>query len=306
MKIGLVGCGRWGKNILRDLLSLETDVYVCDPSPQSREAAISVGARRAVANVESLPADSDGYVVASPATYHLNNIVSLLPRGAPIFVEKPLVKSLEEFNILKSTHNAATTVFVMHKWRYHEGVAALKSLIEQATLGQVHGLRLQRTSWAEMHPDVDATQQLLPHDLSIILHLLSTIPPLDIVRSTPLGPSRFGFWASFRCPDSLIPVHLEIDNLLPPVSLRSCSIGFDHGVATFSSLQPDVVSIYRHDSPVADEINLPGQMPLLAELRAFKAHILGGPPPLSSLADESIINARACQIQECLQRGCHQ
>ena len=50
VKIGLVGCGRWGKHILRDLVALGCDVTVVARSTVSRERASSGGATRIVSH----------------------------------------------------------------------------------------------------------------------------------------------------------------------------------------------------------------------------------------------------------------
>src|SRR5262245_47248432 len=86
-RVGLVGCGRWGRNILRDLASLGARVVVADPSEPARRAAIAGGALAAVPAADELP-EVDGLVVATPASTHAAVIEPLLPRGVPVFVEK--------------------------------------------------------------------------------------------------------------------------------------------------------------------------------------------------------------------------
>jgi phosphoglycerate dehydrogenase-like enzyme len=65
--IGLVGCGNWGSNILRDLLRLDCRVYVADIDHQARRRALERGAADVFSPTDNLPA-CDGYVVAVPFT----------------------------------------------------------------------------------------------------------------------------------------------------------------------------------------------------------------------------------------------
>jgi hypothetical protein len=65
-----------GKNILRDLISLDCGVHVVDPSPAAREHAVASGALGAHAHLDKLP-ECDGFVVAVP-------IPSLTPVGAEL------------------------------------------------------------------------------------------------------------------------------------------------------------------------------------------------------------------------------
>ena len=59
LTIVLAGCGRWGRNILRDLVGLGTRVAVADPDPAARQLAAAGGAWRIAADAADLP-DADG------------------------------------------------------------------------------------------------------------------------------------------------------------------------------------------------------------------------------------------------------
>ena len=61
--IGLIGCGAWGKNILRDLIALSCRVHVAAKSEGSRKTALELGAEKVFSNADELP-ECDGYVVA--------------------------------------------------------------------------------------------------------------------------------------------------------------------------------------------------------------------------------------------------
>ena len=67
--IALVGCGRWGRHILRDLVGLGCTVAVADPSGEARQHAAAAGAASAVRDVAELP-EVAGAVVATPTRTH--------------------------------------------------------------------------------------------------------------------------------------------------------------------------------------------------------------------------------------------
>ncbi|MDZ7736276.1 MAG: hypothetical protein U5P41_09360 [Gammaproteobacteria bacterium] len=67
--LALIGCGLWGRNILRDLIDLDCRVIVVDPDLTQRAKAESLGAIQTLERIDSLP-DVDGLVVAAPATTH--------------------------------------------------------------------------------------------------------------------------------------------------------------------------------------------------------------------------------------------
>src|SRR5687767_15883213 len=87
--IGLIGCGDWGRHILRDLKALGCTVPVVARSPASVARATEGGADAVVGELDALGA-VDGVVVATPTATHAAVIGALLPLGVPVFSEKPL------------------------------------------------------------------------------------------------------------------------------------------------------------------------------------------------------------------------
>ena len=58
--VGLIGFGRWGRHIFRDLRSLGVTVHVAVPGPDSRQEALAAGAATAHGHLCDLP-EVDGY-----------------------------------------------------------------------------------------------------------------------------------------------------------------------------------------------------------------------------------------------------
>jgi predicted dehydrogenase len=140
-RIGLVGCGAWGRHILRDLLALGCEVTVVARSERTRAAAESGNAARVVRSITEVMA-VDGVVVATPTSTHAAVIEELLPLGVPIFVEKPLTDDPDAAERLAAV--APDRLFVMDKWRYHPGVELLGEIARNGELGEVVGLRTTR------------------------------------------------------------------------------------------------------------------------------------------------------------------
>ena len=124
--IGLIGCGLWGRNILRELAHLNAQAHVMDPNPESRGYADQNGAHKTYSNLADLP-EVDGVILSTPASLHAQQIKELIPLGKPIFTEKPFVLSLDD--ALEIQKLAGDQVFVMHVWRYHSAVQKLKEII---------------------------------------------------------------------------------------------------------------------------------------------------------------------------------
>lgn len=277
-RIGLVGCGRWGKHILRDLCALGCEVAVVTRSAESRARAEAGGAASAIDSIGDLP-EVDGIVVATPVSTHAAVVEEALGLDVPVFVEKPLTNDPVAAERLAAA--ADGRLFVMDKWRYHPGVELLGELARSGELGQVVGLRTTRLGW-ERKRDVDQIWVLAPHDVAIGLEILGEIPTRR---------------AAVASQDALLGLLGERPWQALDVSGRSRArrrevvLVCEEGAATLDDSYDDHVTVVRSEEepelrPVSTEL------PLLRELRAFLKHLAGGPPPRSS-AGEGVAVVRA-------------
>lgn len=263
-------------------------------SDESRARAEEGGAASIVRHVESLPA-LDGVVVATPTSTHAAVIEEVLALGVPVFVEKPLTNDVEAAARLAEV--AAGRLFVMDKWRYHPGVIELGAIARERRLGAVAGLRTVRVGWGNPHDDVDIVWVVTPHDLAIALEVMGAVPAPDaavaqwrdgeaLLLSAVLRGD--GWWqvleASGRSPERTRRVELHCDD----------------GVAVLAGGWDEHVSIFRDgpDGSAEERVETPGELPLLAELRAFVAHLDGGPPPRSSAAEGASVVATIAGLRQ--------
>jgi len=282
MIVGLVGCGHWGANVLRDLRALGCDVLVVARSDASVARARAGGASAIVNGVEGLRGVA-GVVVATTTVNHAAAVEEALGLSVPVFVEKPLCPNLADAARLAAS--APDRLFVMDKWRYHPAVAVLAAIAREERLGTVHGLRTVRVQWGNRHDDVDALWILGPHELAIALEVLGEVPRPAAAVAHREGDRVLAFhallWALSRW-------HAFEVSERSPVNVRRIELHCDDGVAVLAGGWDEHVSVYR-PGPQGDlrEQRLPaeGEAPLLAELRAFVDHLRGGPRPRSSAAE---------------------
>lgn len=287
-KIGLVGCGRWGRYILRDLKSLGCHVTVASRSEGSIANAHEYGADDIVDTAERLSADLDGYVVASPTVSHLPVTRALIDHKKPIYVEKPLTHDLAGAKALLAL--AREHVFIMHKWRYHPGVLALQSIAATGEFGRVQGLRSVRKQWLSPHSDVDAIWILAPHDVSIATHILGEVPTPVSASADPIGPAGSGLTGQLV--DEATGARIEISvSASSPVWKREIVLGCKEAVISMGHDDYTSIEIRRWPDSSAGPIepetrSVDDSLPLFLELEAFVGHVRGGPPPTTSLQEE--------------------
>ena len=289
--VGLVGYGRWGTLIFRDLRTLGANVHVAVPSEASRAAAGAAGAASVCATAADLP-PCDGYVVATPTVLHAEAVERLIPRGRPIFVEKPLSHDVAAARRLVAAGGGS--IFVMDKWRYHPGIVELGRLARSGALGEIVSLRSFRLGWGNPHRDVDAIWILLPHDLSIALEVLGHLPEAAFAMAGPTGRADGELFAVLADGAAGPRVTLEVSER-HPASRRAITVAGTLGVAQLADSYDDRVLVMRADDPAGTrprEIPVGRDMPLLLELQAFVRHLAGGEAPRSSASDALLIVER--------------
>lgn len=276
-RVALVGCGLWGRNILRDLLSLGCEVSAVEPDPENRRLAKAVGPITLVADWTDLP-KVDGVIIATPATSHASVVAEVSNLGIPIFCEKPLTTDLAEAGELAERY--ADRLFVMHVWRYHRGIQKLAKIAQSRELGAPLSLRTERMNWTSPRQDTDSIWTMVPHDLSIALAVLGELPrprsaaveridgkPVSIVAL--LGDSP---WFLLNSSNRYGGKHREI------------RLHCEAGVAVLPDPDAAHLEILRSTpapdrEPMIELRQLIGEPALLAELRTFVNYLRGGPPP---------------------------
>jgi predicted dehydrogenase len=285
--VGLIGCGRWGALILRDLKSLGCRVIAVARSEHSRQRATAGGAE-VVGSVDALPA-VDGIVISTPTSTHAEVVSSVLGREVPIYVEKPL--TISPFEADRIAAHGAGRVFVMDKWRYHPGVLEIGRIARSGELGPVVGLRTSRLGWGSSHDDVDAPWVLAPHDLSIALEILGTVLPARAAAAEVSDGDVVGLVGV--CGAS--PWHVFEVSAQRRLNDRSIRLLCQHGIAELTDSYADCVLITRgkvgrvNQAPEPERRPVGNEMPLLRELEAFVQHLEGGPPPHSSASEGAAI-----------------
>ncbi|MFH1571931.1 MAG: Gfo/Idh/MocA family oxidoreductase [Gemmatimonadota bacterium] len=180
--IGVVGAGYWGPNLIRNFAGAPGGrlAAVCDRD-EKRLASVGKGypGVRLCTRLEELLGDPqvDAVAVATPAGTHYELARAALAAGKGAFVEKPLAMTSAQCQELVELAAArGCTLMVGHTFEYNAAVEYVEQLIHTGELGEVYYVYSQRLNLGVVRQDVDALWNLAPHDISIALRWLGTMP----------------------------------------------------------------------------------------------------------------------------------
>lgn len=178
--IAVIGCGAWGINHVRVWRELECLAVACDTNTSSLKA---IQARYAdvptsldVTAVLKRP-DIAAVVIATATVTHAPLALQALEAGKDVLVEKPLAMTVAQGQQLVDTARRLRRVLMVgHILEYHPAIAKLKELVADGTLGPVQYLYSNRLNLGRIRTEENALWSFAPHDLSVILRLLGTMP----------------------------------------------------------------------------------------------------------------------------------
>jgi len=182
IKVGVVGCGYWGPNLIRNFKALpECDLkLMCDLNPQRLKHMKSL-----YPDVEGLMdyehmlngAGLDAVIIATSVKTHYEMAKASLLAGKHTFIEKPMAASshqCEELIELAEKNNLI--LMVGHTFLYSAPIRKIKEIIHWGDIGDIQYISSRRLNLGLFQKDINVVWDLAPHDISIILHILGEFP----------------------------------------------------------------------------------------------------------------------------------
>src|SRR6516225_3750026 len=186
-RIAVLGCGHWGRNLVRNFNLLGHLEIVCDPAEAARAMATQIASGIAISErfedaIASL--DVDAIAIAAPASTHYALTKAALGAGKDVFVEKPLcLNECEGEELVRLAAKLGKVLMVGHLLQYHPCVRALHSLLASGDLGKLHYITSNRLNLGQIRREENALWSCAPHDISVILSLAGNELP-EQVRCT--------------------------------------------------------------------------------------------------------------------------
>jgi predicted dehydrogenase len=177
--VAVIGCGYWGKNLVRNFHQLGALQLVCDATEEGRSAAAATAPGCDVVSDPEVVLSSPvpAVVIATPAETHFSLTRRALQAGKDAFVEKPLALTYEEGRqLVDLAHARGRILMVGHVLEYHPGILKLRGLVASGELGKVRYIYSNRLSLGKIRREENILWSFAPHDIAIILRLLGETP----------------------------------------------------------------------------------------------------------------------------------
>jgi len=259
LKLGVIGYGYWGPNIVRNF-SIQPDcqvVAICDKNPK---AAAQVLSRHPSTRVASDPADLmrspdiDAMAIVTPVSTHYDLAKKALENGKHVFVEKPFTTtSAQAEELIELADRKNLQIMVDHTFLFTGAVRKIKDLVDGGALGPLYYYDSTRVNLGLFQHDVNVIWDLAPHDLSIVDHLIGLEPELVVATG---GAHLNGLvdmaYVTLYFPNNIV-AHINV-NWLSPVKVRTTLIGGQRKMLVWNDLEPaEKIKVYDKGVEVGTE-----------------------------------------------------
>jgi predicted dehydrogenase len=246
--IGVVGCGYWGPNLIRNFSKVLGCrlVAVADADPCKLETIERLYPTvRTSRTAQTLFDDAriDAVAIATPISTHYALAKQALQQGKHILIEKPMTATVAQSEeLIELAERNHRVLMVDHTFIYTGAVRKIRHLIESGELGEIYYYDSVRVNLGLFQHDMNVLWDLAPHDFAIMSYLLGK----DSVGVSAIGtsPVRWDGWSQ----ESISYVSVELEhgplahfhlNWLSPVKVRRTLIGGSRKMVIYDHLDPD-------------------------------------------------------------------
>jgi predicted dehydrogenase len=250
VRIGVIGYGYWGPNIVRNFHNTNNAVVasVCDINPKALERVQrsypSVTTTTDPMDVITSP-HIDAVAIVTPISHHFPLAKKALENGKHIFVEKPFTAtSFQAEELIELAERKNLRIMVDHTFLFSGAVRKIRELIDNDVLGTLYYYDSTRVNLGMFQHDANVVWDLAPHDLSIMDHLIEGEPQAIVATGEKHvnGVENVAFITIYF--SNKVIAHLNV-NWLSPVKVRTTLIGGEKKMLVWNDLEADEkVKIY--------------------------------------------------------------
>ena len=244
IRVGVIGYGYWGPNIVRNLNSLENCqvAAVCDKSPDALQRATETyPGVELTSDISDLLncTEVDAVAIVTPVWNHFDLAKTALMNGKHVFVEKPFTaNSRQAEELIELAERKHLKIMVDHTFLFCGAVRKIRQLIDDGTLGDLYYFDSTRVNLGLFQHDVNVIWDLAPHDLSVMDYIIGQKPEAVVATGgTHLNSLADLAFITIYFPKNVV-AHINV-NWLSPVKVRTTLIGGEKKMVVWDDLEPD-------------------------------------------------------------------
>jgi len=207
IKAGVVGCGYWGPNLIRNFSSLPdcSLKMMCDVS-ENRLVYLKSHYPEVEGEMNYNHmlngAGLDAIIIATSVRSHYPMAKASLLAGKHTFIEKPMAASSQECEeLIDIAEKNGLVLMVGHTFLYSPAVKKIKEIVQRGDIGEIRYICARRLNLGLFQKDINVAWDLAPHDISIILHIMEkeavTINCQGSAHITPSVEDVTTIWLNF-------------------------------------------------------------------------------------------------------------
>jgi UDP-2-acetamido-3-amino-2,3-dideoxy-glucuronate N-acetyltransferase len=319
VRLVMAGVGRWGGNVLKNLVALEgcSVERIYDPAEEGRARVRELAPR--AAQIDSftglLDGEPDGVVIAAPAELHHPLAREALQRGLNVFVEKPLALNVAQgAELVRLAEERGVVLCVGHVLRYHPALEAILRAIGDGKIGRVLTAHARRTNFGRVRSAENVVWSIAPHDIVNLALIFGEWP--SRVSSSGRADLRPGItdYALLGLEFPSGRLALAHVSWLDPQKKRELTVVGDRGMLLWEDAEgrleffpnraePAADGSTAHHSGPAERLETVFGEPLARELAHFVACCRGEEKPLSDGREGLAVLKVLTAADESLARG---
>ena len=244
IRIGVVGYGYWGPNIVRNFHGVEgcEVAIVCDKSTEAlRRVKKSFPSVQVTSDIrEALSATNvDAMAIVTPVWTHFELAKAALENGKHVFVEKPFTSSATQAEeLIDLADKKKLQIMVDHTFLFTGAVKKIRQLVDDGALGRLYYYDSTRVNLGLFQHDVNVVWDLAAHDLSIMNYLIKDKAESVVATGEKHlnGYEDIAFITVYF--QNNIIAHINV-NWLSPVKVRTTLIGGEKKMLVWNDLEAD-------------------------------------------------------------------
>ncbi len=258
IKLGLIGGGHWGQNLIREFNNLGVLNTICDINNDFLKKYNELYPKIKTTNewTEVLKNNEINCVcIALPANLHYQYAKKSLLANKDVYVEKPITLDIEEAEELVEIAKKKNKILMVgHLLHYHPAIVKIKEMIKDNKIGKIKNIVANRLSLGIFRQYENVLWSFAPHDISVILNLVNNMPEFVVCHGKDHITKNIHDVTNsiLKFKDAYVNINV---NWLNPYKEQRMSIIGEKGMIIFDDVSDNKITFYPEYIKYSSDVN---------------------------------------------------